>query len=106
MKLLFPVQWRKTKVCQYLVWIGYYHEHGAAQFLRHYGYPDQKGREDRINFRGVHQAGKPVNHTAKGGIVTVLTVDGYDRASNTVTDPDACGLSLRSDAGEVIARWD
>lgn len=38
----------------------------------------------------------------------MLTVDGYDRTTNTVTDPDACGLSLRADTdtGDIIARRD
>ena len=85
---------------------GYYKEHGAADFLRRYGYPDTQGRDDRINFGGVHRAGIPVNNVSKGGIVSVLTVDSYDRAHDTVTDPDTCGVSLRTDTGDVIARWD
>lgn len=85
---------------------GYYKENGVADFLRHYGYPDTKGIEDRINFGGVHRAGVPVNNVPKRGIVSVLTVDGYDRASDTVTDPDRCGISLRTDNGHIIARWD
>lgn len=85
---------------------GYYKEHGAADFLRRYGYPDTHGRDDRINFGGVHRAGVPVNNVPKGGIVSVLTVDGYNRATDTVTDADTCGISLRADTGEVIARWD
>lgn len=85
---------------------GYYKEHGAAAFLRRYGYPDTQGRVDRINFGGVHRANVPVNNVPKGGIVSILTVDGYDRAGDTVTDPDQCGVSLRTDTGDVIARWD
>lgn len=85
---------------------GYYKDHGAANFLRHYGYPDTQGRDDRINFGGVHRANVPVNNVPKGGIVTILTVDGYDRMRDTVTDPTICGISLRTDAGEIIAHWD
>lgn len=85
---------------------GYYKEHGVADFLRRYGYPDTRGHEDRINFGGVHKADIPVNNISKGGIVSVLTVDSYDRATNTVTDAETCGISLRTDAGDVIARWD
>jgi len=85
---------------------GYYKEHGAADFLRHYGYPDTQGHEDRINFGGVHRAGVPVDNRPKGGVVSVLTVDSYDRATDTVTNDETCGISLRTATGEVIARWD
>ncbi len=84
---------------------GFYAENGAAEFLRKYGYPDRNGIPDRINFGGVHRAGTPVDHRSKGGIVTTFSVDGYDRVSDTVTDEDACALSLRSDDGNIIARW-
>jgi hypothetical protein len=36
---------------------GIYKTEGTEAFLRKYGYPDKTGREDRINFGGVHKAG-------------------------------------------------
>jgi len=37
---------------------GFYHEHGLAAFVRKFGYADKKGREDRLNFGGVHRFGE------------------------------------------------
>ena len=36
---------------------GFYKSEGTEAFLRKYGYADKTGREDRINFGGVHKAG-------------------------------------------------
>jgi len=36
---------------------GIYKTHGAEEFLHVYGYPDKTGREDRINFGGIHKVG-------------------------------------------------
>lgn len=47
----------------------------------------------------------PVDHRRKGGTVTTLTVEGYDRVSNKVTDDDSCGLYLRSEDGAIVAGW-
>jgi hypothetical protein len=37
---------------------GLYKSEGVEKFLREYGYTDKKGRDDRMNFGGVHT----VNH--------------------------------------------
>ncbi len=37
---------------------GQYKEQGVESFLNRYGYPDKKGKIDRINFGGVHKIGK------------------------------------------------
>jgi MvaI/BcnI restriction endonuclease family len=36
---------------------GLYVDKGAAEFIKNYGYKDKIGREDRMNFGGVHKAG-------------------------------------------------
>lgn len=36
---------------------GIYKTQGTEEFLLKYGYADKTGREDRINFGGVHKAG-------------------------------------------------
>jgi len=35
-----------------------YKTHGADYFVRTYGYPDKKGRPDRLNFGGIHRSGE------------------------------------------------
>src|SRR5690606_13351713 len=37
---------------------GFYKSRGVDTFLRTYGYLDKRGREDRINFGGVHRVGE------------------------------------------------
>ncbi len=37
---------------------GIYKTHGADYFVRTYGYPDKKGRPDRLNFGGIHKSGE------------------------------------------------
>lgn len=36
---------------------GFYKDEGSHKFTSKYGYPDRTGREDRINFGGIHKAG-------------------------------------------------
>ena len=37
---------------------GHYKIHGVESFIRKFGYPDKMGREDRLNFGGVHKVGE------------------------------------------------
>lgn len=78
---------------------GYYREAGVEAFLRRYGYPDKKGREDRINFGGLHRAGS--RHPITG---LELTVVGYDRSSDSVTNSDG-DIALVDSSGMVAAAW-
>lgn len=43
---------------------GLYVSQGVEHFIRTYGYPDQNGRPDRLNFGGVHKAGVLHDRTA------------------------------------------
>jgi hypothetical protein len=78
---------------------GFYQEHGMAEFVRKYGYPDRKGREDRLNFGGVHRVGE--RHTTTK---LVLMTEGYDAVRDLITDANGC-VALVSESGEMAAGW-
>lgn len=78
---------------------GHYKDHGAASFVRQFGYPDKQGRPDRLNFGGVH----------KFGVVQPLTgltlmLDGFDVATSKIDDING-GIILRSADGQEAAIW-
>ena len=77
---------------------GIYKTEGTEFFIRNYGYPDKKGRLDRINFGGVHKVGevhKTTNLEMKllgfdiesgkirnsNGRIALLNTDGIETAS-------------------------
>lgn len=78
---------------------GIYKSDGAEIFLRKYGYPDRTGREDRINFGGVHKAG--ICHS-----LTNLTMEviGFDRESGKIRNADG-RIALVDLAGNETASW-
>lgn len=78
---------------------GVYRDDGVESFIRRFGYPDKRGRADRLNFGGVHR----VNERHKGTGMT-LVLDGYDHSTGKVTDPDGA-LLLVDDADTVAASW-
>lgn len=78
---------------------GYYFDKGVEAFIRKYGYPDRKGREDRINFGGVHRIGNRLSLT---GLTLVL--DGYDAEASKFLDSTK-GIALLDDKGNAAAVW-
>jgi hypothetical protein len=70
-----------------------------VDFVRRYGYPDKKGRPDRLNVGGVHRLG--LRHRLTGFTPTLV---GFDVAAGKVTDPDG-KLVMLTDAGEEAAAW-
>lgn len=78
---------------------GFYVEQGVIPFVRKYGYPDKCGRSDRMNFGGVHRAGKR-HPTTK----LALELLGFDPISHKITDATA-GVALVTEHGEVAAMW-
>ncbi len=78
---------------------GIYKDKGVANFIRKFGYPDQRGRADRLNFGGVYRSGIPVSRTN-----VTLQMLGYDPASGKITDPTG-GLELIGPQGEKAAIW-
>lgn len=78
---------------------GIYKEQGVEHFLRTFGYPDQMGREDRINFGGIFRNGVRAERTG-----LTLTLTGYDANSGKITSADG-GISLLDDSGQEAATW-
>jgi hypothetical protein len=78
---------------------GFYVESGVKQFIRTFGYADKRGREDRLNFGGIHVCN--IRHEA-----TKLTMrlEGYDASKNRITNPQG-GIALVADDGTVAACW-
>ena len=78
---------------------GFYRDGGVEAFIRRFGYPDQLGREDRLNFGGVFKAG-----TRHEGTALTLTLDGFEVATSTITNASG-SLALVADNGDVAASW-
>lgn len=78
---------------------GYYVEMGVEAFIRKYGYPDKKGRKDRLNFGGIHVAG---HRTEATGLT--LRLEGYKPDKGSFV-PGSGGIVLRDDQGETAASW-
>ena len=81
---------------------GYYKKKGVEAFIRKYGYPDltgQKGREDRLNFGGIHKV--DCYHERTG---LCITLQGFDKENNRICDA-AGGIKLVKHDGEEAAVW-
>jgi len=78
---------------------GIYKTQGAADFLMKYGYPDKTGREDRINFGGVHKAGLRHNSTN-----LEMQLIGYDQESGKIRNSNG-RIALVDVAGNEAASW-
>jgi hypothetical protein len=78
---------------------GFYREHGAAAFVRKFGYPDKLGRPGRLNFGGLHRFHQ---RTASTGCTLRLT--GFDHENGKITDSRGY-LMLESDDGLPAAIW-
>lgn len=79
---------------------GFYVEQGVEKFVRRFGYPDKKGRPNRLNFGGIHKSGVvhpttgltlALEGAALGGANTKFNADGY--------------LGLVDSKGVVAASW-
>lgn len=78
---------------------GLYQERGVAAFVRRYGYPDTRGRRDRMNFGGIYRCGDRVPRTG-----LQLELVGFDRAAGRITDVSG-GIALIDDDGQQAAIW-
>lgn len=75
---------------------GVYADEGVEAFIRRYGYPDRRGREDRLNFGGRFFAGRPA-----GGLTELrLVLEGFDPETGKYASTGAIRLL---DAKERIA---
>jgi len=78
---------------------GFYCEQGVEAFVRRFGYADQRGRTDRMNFGGIHK----VNQRQSTTHLTMILL-GYDLSAKQITDVNGC-VGLVNDKGEVAASW-
>jgi hypothetical protein len=76
---------------------GIYSTEGFDYFINKYGYPDNSGKKDRVNFGGVHKAEK---RSPKAGLT--LRVTGYPSAG--VFDPEGA-IILHDDTSETAMSW-
>lgn len=78
---------------------GVYKEKSVEEFLRTYGYEDQRGREDRINFGGVHKIGEKHKRTK-----LTLSLIGFDLESRKIKNTDG-KIVLLDAKSNVAASW-
>lgn len=78
---------------------GLYKQQGPEAFVRKYGYADQSGIVDRLNFSSPHRYGL---RNEKTGLT--LQFIGYDVEKNSITDPKG-GFTLADDNGNEAATW-
>lgn len=79
---------------------GVYRDSGVAEFIHRFGYPDQSGKPDRLNFGGRYDCTNGQHHLT--GLRMVMS--GYDATSGKITDMDG-GMTLLSEADTVGASW-
>lgn len=78
---------------------GIYTDMGLIEFMRRYGYPDTKGRSDRLNFCGIHRAGKPAQSRTR----LRLILDGFEPDTGKYTSNGA--IQLLDPRDNVAASW-
>jgi len=78
---------------------GHYRDQGAESFVRVFGYPDMRGRADRLNFGGVHRFEQTQALTG-----LTLMLDGFDTDSGKIVDVNG-GIVLRTADGQEAAIW-
>lgn len=78
---------------------GIYKEDGVETFLRGYGYEDQRGREDRINFGGVHRVGEKHKRTE-----LTLNLIGFDIDSGKIKSTNG-SIALLDSKENITASW-
>lgn len=78
---------------------GIYKTEGAELFLRQYGYADKNGKEDRINFGGVHKTG------ARHPLTNLeMQLIGFDEESGKIRNTNG-RISLVDINGNETASW-
>lgn len=79
---------------------GFYKSGGVDAFLRIYGYEDKKGREDRINFGGIHKVG--MTHATTNLTMQLI---GFDAESGKIRNTSG-KIALIDALGNEAASWD
>lgn len=78
---------------------GFYRTEGTDKFLLKYGYADKTGREDRINFGGIHKAG--IRHSSTN---LELQLIGFDLESGKIRNTNG-RIALVDTDGIETACW-
>lgn len=78
---------------------GFYKTHGVEDFVRKYGYQDKLGREDRMNFGGVHKVG--IKHPVTG---LTLELIGFDAEIGKIVNADG-SIALVDEKHQIAASW-
>jgi hypothetical protein len=78
---------------------GLYKEEGAISFINKYGYKDKSGKEDRLNFGGVHKMGVVQPLTG-----LTLELDGFDVVSSKIRNTNG-SISLIDSRGNQASSW-
>lgn len=78
---------------------GIYKTQGTEAFLHTYGYPDKKGREDRINFGGIHKSG--IRHNSTNLEMQLI---GFDQESGKIRNSNG-RIALVDIDGNEAAAW-
>lgn len=78
---------------------GVYSDEGVVEFIRRYGYPDTRGRENRLNFGGIYRTFRP-SHVRTG---LRMELDGFDIRSGNYTSNGA--ILLLDNDDNLAAAW-
>lgn len=78
---------------------GIYKTHGADYFVRTYGYPDKRGRPDRLNFGGIHKSGE-IHPTTQ----LEMRLIGFDQESGKIRNTNGKIVLLDKNENET-ASW-
>lgn len=78
---------------------GIYKNFGAEEFLKNYGYADKNGKEDRINFGGIHKVNN--RHTLTN---LEIQLKGYDVETGKIRNSTG-SISLVDINGNETASW-
>lgn len=78
---------------------GIYKDEGVEAFLKDYGYEDQRGRKDRINFGGIHRVGEKHKRTG-----LTMNLIGFDEKSIKIKNTDG-SIALLDSNETVAASW-
>ena len=78
---------------------GIYKTEGAEKFIRKYGYADKTGREDRMNFGGIHKTG--IRHQSTN---LELQLIGFDTDSGKIRSTNG-RIALVDIEGNETASW-
>lgn len=79
--------------------VGVYTDKGVVDFIRRYGYPDTRGRDDRLNFGGIYRVNQPAHD--RTGLRLVL--DGFDAENGRYSSNGSIQLLDKKD--KIAAAW-